>query len=746
MNTMPPGRIHRRVWNACLVGALLFPALMTAQIDRSRPPVAGPAPEVRIGEPLTAELPNGMRLIVVEDHKVPLVSVQLRFDVPPIQQGEQAGYVELFGELLTAGAGQLAKADIDRTVDALGASFFAGNDGLFASGLKRNLEPLMELMSNVARNPSFPQEELDKARLRARSSVQQRHEDPEAIAESVGRALMFGRNHPYGEVTTEKTLARVDRDRLVAYHRHFFRPEKAFLVFVGDISMKEAKDLAREHFGKWAPPHSLVSKDDLGRTLVEGLGAVMPLESPTTPSGLRRVFMVDRPGAAQSVVRVLFPLPLKPKDLRAQQAQVMNTILGGGIFNARLMQNLREKKGFTYGCYASLDVDRFNSGFMVSTSVRTEVTDSAVLEIVGEIERMRNEPVSTDELELAKRSMMGSFGRSLEDPRTVARFALNVRLNDLSPDHYRTYLQRLETITPQHVMEAAGAFLYPDQAIVLVVGDMERVQAGLRRVSLEVGSPVVRLTEEGTLWEEVITPVTDRTASQVIETYIHAIGGREKIAPLRHLELVRTIQREDGSSIRTEWFAPDQYRTRLMAGPELVEEIIFDGKRVLYTDAQASGELTDAGFEAVRLQAHPIPELAYDKLLERLTLLGTTTLGDSAVYKLRMNTNAGTSFQAYFDVRSGLKVRQVEDQLYNGHAYHKVTDYGDWRPVNGVLFPFVAQETGGVSGDATHTITAVRANQPMPPGHFDVNIPEVPEEPFDPSLVPPDSSVPVGEE
>lgn len=746
MNSNVQGRIHSRTRLLWVMGVLLFPALMIAQIDRSRPPVAGPAPEVRIGEPVTVELTNGMRLIVVEDHKVPLVSVQLRFDVPPIQQGEKAGYVELFGELLAAGAGQRTKADIDRSVDALGASFFAGNDGVFATGLKKNLEPLMDLVRDVATAPTFPQEELDKARVRARSNVQQRHEDPEAIAEAVGRAVMFGRNQPYGEVTTEKTLAKIDRDGLVAYHRYFFRPEKAFLVFVGDITAKEAKDLAKKHFGKWEPPHSLVSKDDLGRTLVEGLGAVMPLDRPTSPTGVRRVFMVDRPGAAQSVIRVLFPLPLQPKDLRVQQAQVMNTILGGGIFNARLMQNLREKRGFTYGCYASLDVDRFNSSFTASTSVRTEVTDSAVFEMLNEIERMRNEPVTAEELELAKRSMMGSFGRSLEDPRTLARFALNIHLNGLAPDHYRTYLRRLESITVEQVQEAAAAFLYPEQAIVLVVGDMERTEAGLRRASMEVGSPVVRLTEDGALWEEVLTPVTDRTAAQVVEAYIQAIGGREKIAPIRHLELVRTLDHDGSQTIRTEWFAPDQYRTRLMAGPEMQEEIIFDGKRVLYNDGQASGELTDAGFEAVRLQSHPVPELAYDEVLERYTLLGATKLGDKEVYKLHLNSRSGTSFQQYFDKATGLKVRHQEDQLYNGRVHHKVIDYSDWKSINGVQFPHRMQEQGGVSGNVIHTITSVRVNQPMPAGYFDVDIPEVPDEPLAPGMLPPDSSVPVEEE
>lgn len=718
----------------CAVAAFFLPTLMTAQLDRTRPPQAGPQPQVRIGEHATLMLANGMNVFVVEDHKLPMVSVQLRFDVPPIHQGEKTGYVELFGELLTAGAGQHSKAAIDRTVDALGATLHASNDGLFASVLKKNLDPLMELVRDVAIAPTFPEEEIAKARLRAVSGVQQRREDPEAIAETAGRAAMFGRNHPYGEVTTEKSLSKVDRGTLEAYHRYFFRPEKAYLVFVGDITEKEAKDLAKRLFGKWAPPHSLVTTDPLGRTMVEGLGAVMPLDKPSAPSGLRRVFMVDRPGAAQSVIRVQFPLPLQPKDLRAQQAQVMNTILGGGIFNARLMQNLREKHGYTYGCYSSLEVDRFNSSLVVSTSVRTEVTDSAVAEIIGEMERMRTEPVTAEELELAKKSMMGSFGRGLEDPRTVARFALNIRLNDLQPDHYRTYLSRLASVDAQQIMDAANAFLYPDQAVILVVGDMERKAVAMRRLSMEVSNPVVRLTEDGELWDEVLVPVPGRTAQQVVEAYLHAIGGRDRIAPLRHLELIHTTDRDGHLSMRTEWFAPDQYRTRSMVGAELREEITFDGNRVLYSNGAESGELTDAGFEVVKLQSLPVPEVAYGELLERYTLLGATTLRGKEVFKLALVSRSGTRYFQYFDRETGLKLRHAEEQLFNGRQYQKVTDYDEWKPINGVLFPHRMVEQGGVDGTGTITITGVKVDQPVPVGFFDVVIPEVPDVPLPPEL------------
>ncbi|MBX2973300.1 MAG: insulinase family protein [Flavobacteriales bacterium] len=722
----------------CALGTMLLPALMTAQLDRSRPPVAGPAPEVRIGQHSLSKLSNGMQLIVVEDHKLPMVSVQVRFDVPPIVQGDKAGYVDLFGELLMAGAGELSKADIDRNVDAIGASLHTGNDGLFASVLKKNLAPLMDVVREVVTAPTFPQSELDGALTRANSAVQQRKEDPEGIAEAVGRSVTFGRAHPYGEVTTAKTLAKVDRAMLAAYHRHFFRPEKGYLVFVGDVTEKEAMAMARTYFGKWKQPASATTTDELGRVLVEGLGLVVPLGKAAAPPKQRSVYVVDRPGAAQSVIRVAYPLPLEPKDVRAQQAQVMNTILGGGIFNARLMQNLRETHGYTYGCYSSLDVDRFNSSFTVSTSVRTEVTDSAVAEIIGEMERMRLLPVTTSELELAKSSMMGSFGRSLEDPRTVARFALNTRLSGLAQDHYSTYLTRLASVNAQQVMDAAGAFLHPDQAAILVVGDLTRIGTGLRRFCVDRDLAVIQLTEEGERWQEELVPVTDRTAEQVIEAYLHAIGGREKIAPIRHLQLEYAQDRQGEAWEALEWFAPDQYRMQLKNGNELVEEITFDGKRVLYSDGVNSGELTDAGYEATLLQSLPVQETRYDKVLERLTLQGKTTLKGREVYKLSLTMRTGNSFQQYYDVETGLKVRRVEEQYFNGRVYRRVLDFADWKPIAGVLFPHHTEEQGGVSGAVIADLKASKVNAAMPASHFAVVIPEVPDGPVPPEMLPPE--------
>ncbi len=713
-----------------LASGLLFPALMTAQIDRTKAPAPGPAPTVHVGEHITFTLGNGMRVILVQNHKLPVVGVQLRFDIPPMIQGERTGYIDLMGELLPTGTPTHDKASLDEAVDRMGALLATTSDGVYVNGLKKHLPALMELLSEVAISPTFPEAELEKARKRAMSDVQQRQEDPSAISDAVGRVVTFGRAHPYGEVMTEKTLQRVDRGVLLGYHAKFFRPEKGYLVFVGDVTEKEVKALAKEHFGKWKPkPVSHVVNED-GTETIEGIGMVRPWNHVATPAGPRRVIIVDRPGSAQSIIRVGFPLNYQPKDIRSLSAQVMNTILGGGVFNARLMQNLREDKGWTYGAGSSLDPDRFNGSFHASVSVRTEVTDSAVTETLAEIERMRNEPVTEEELDLAKRYMAGSFARSLEDPRTVARFALNTYLNGLAEDHYATYLKRLEAITVADVQAAAQAFLHPDHVAIFVVGDKSAIMAKLEPLSQTTDPAVLELDHNGVIPVEELEPVRDRTAEQIIEHYLEAIGGREAINKIHALRMEQATELGGQPVTLTQWFGLNGvYRSAMKANGLTVQEEILDGTRaVRKTPEGEDEELMDIDLYDLQMNAHVVQEMHAREIAERIILSGKTMVGDRPAYKVTMMTNAGTSLNDYYDAETGLKLRRVDMKFMYGRSLNIVTDYSDYRAVNGVLFPYIQAQSGGPVGSMTMRITGMEVNKTEAPGFFETGLPPVKDE------------------
>ncbi|MEZ4755622.1 MAG: pitrilysin family protein [Flavobacteriales bacterium] len=719
--------MHRIARTCPLIGLSLFlPLFMTAQIDRSRPPTPGPAPTVQLGDHVTFTLKNGMRVILVENHKLPMVSVQVRFDIPPIVQGDKAGMVDMVGELLAAGTERLTKAQIDDQVDQLGATLATTNDGIYASCLKKNLGALLPVVQEITTAPSFPEREFDKVMTRTRSGLQQRREDPDGIAEVVSRAVTFGRAHPYGEVTTDRTLDNVAVKQIKGYYQLFFRPEKAYLVFVGDITEKEAKRLANEHFAGWKPARPATIKNADGSEDMDGLGRVRLMPKVATPSGTRRVNVVDRPGAAQSVIRVSFPLNLQPRDVRSLPAQVMNTILGGGVFNARLMQNLREDKGWTYGAYSSLDADRFNGHFHVSVSVRTPVTDSAVAETILELERLRREPVTKEELELAKRFMAGSFGRSLEDPRTVARFALNTYLNGLEEDHYATYLQRLEAVSVEDVQAAAQAFLHPDQAVILVVGDLERVEEGLAELSMDRARPVQRLDEDGALWEEAITPVTDRKAEDVISAYITAVGGRNAIAKAAHMRRAAdgTLR---GQPVRyTEWYAPGRlYRAESVVNDIPAEELVYDGERAARRDPNGQEELTDVDLQDLVFFAHPVPEADLEGRLDRMVLAGRTLVGERPAYKVMLMTQHGTSVADYFDAENGLLLQRVEEKFMAGRNLRVVTTYADHAPFEGLVLPTRIVRRGHPAGRLELTVGTVEFGRVPATGFFATGLPPV---------------------
>ncbi len=698
-----------------LAATFLIPVTMTAQVDRTKAPSAGPAPEVHLGKYKTSVLPNGMRLIIVENHRTPVVSAQVRFDIPPVLQGDITGMQELAGELLTSGTARYGKEELDERVDGLGAQLMGSSNGLFASSLKKNFPALMELVHEVVTNATYPGAEFEKARTRLLSQVQARSDDPDQIAEVVGHALTFGKAHPYGEVATEASLRKLARNNVHAYYRHFFQPEQGYLVLVGDITAAEGEQLANNLFGGWNGADVPMTKDAQGHVVVQDLGPVLSANGmqPALPRSLR-VALVDRPGSAQSVIKVVFPVQIKPNDPMAIQAQVLNTILGGGVFNARLMQNLREDKGFTYGAYSSLDADRWCGSFSGGCSVRNAVTDSAVAELLKEIRHIQAGPVTADELALAKSYMAGSFARSLEDPRTVARFALNTFLNDMPADHYETYLKRLDAVTVADVQQAAQRFLHPDNCTVLVVGDKASVAGSLS--TLAGANPVLDLDANGDIvrvdpTEGALPAPAGMTAQSVLDAYIQAIGGKKPVEKVKDLRKVYSTTVQGMEAVLTEYNkAPNLYAMDMKVGGMVLQQIAFDGKRAKLKGMMGEKELEDMQLDEVQRSAYAFPEIHYAELGQVAQLMGIVDINGVKAYRVNVKTLPGGRFDEYYEVATGLKLRRKEHQAQEGGAAVQViTDYSDYKPVNGVLFPHTLHQGGAM--EMTLKATEINVNK-----------------------------------
>jgi zinc protease len=413
-------------------------------------------------------LANGLQLILVENHELPIVSFSLAFPAgsrydPPGKEG----LAELTAELLTKGtpsrtADQIAAA-IEGVGGSLGAS--AGADWFTVSStvLTDHVQLALELLADVLLNATFPQSEFDLAVKRFQSQLQLEKSDPGALAGRFFARELYG-DHPYGRSMTENSLAALTREDVVQFARSRLRPGGAYLIVAGDMTLRGARDVLQRHLGGWtgSPPPAAADPQP-------------PAARPT------QILLVHRPGSAQSNILV-GNLAMGPRDPIYYAITVGNRILGGGT-DARLFQILREQKGWTYGAYSSVS-RRLSTGFFsANTEVRTAVTDSALIELLAQLRRFRTELVADSELAAAKGYLIGSFPRTIETPQQIASQVTTVKLLGLGDDYLRTYRERLAAVTAQDIRDAARRLIRPDSAAIVVVGDGEAIYDKLVRIA-----------------------------------------------------------------------------------------------------------------------------------------------------------------------------------------------------------------------------------------------------------------------
>jgi predicted Zn-dependent peptidase len=660
-----------------LILSIIAGTTTLAQVDRSIRPLPGPAPIIQLGDFETFTLRNGLQVIVVENRRIPMVSFQLTLDINPILEGNASGFVGLAGSMMREGTTNRTKPQIDEQIDFIGASLSTFSTGIFGSSLTRHKGTLLEIMSDVLLNPTFPEEELQRNLRQMQSALQANRAEASFVASNVSRVALFGPEHPYGEITTPETLENITTDKLRNYHRTFFRPNVAYLVIVGDINVREARRLVRRHFGRWQ----------------QGVVPQTQFATPTPPAGNKVVF-ANKSAATQSLVEVTYPVVFTPGNPDAIKASVMNSILGGGVFSGRLMQNLREDKGYTYGARSWLSSDPLVGRFRASTEVRNSVTDSTIVEILGEMRRLVYEPVDEETLQLVKNFMSGSFARSLENPRTIASFALNVKLYNLPEDYYANYLANLQAVTTADVQRMAAKYLKPDNAVIVVVGNRDEVVPTLKRFSAD--GTVALFDEFGKPVEGPREAAEGLTAERIIENYIDAIGGAKKLKEVKD-KTINMSASFQGMTINalTKQKAPNLYYSSLSIGGNVMQKQVFDGTRGAMTAMGQRTELTGNQLTELKLQAALFPELRLKELGYTLELKGVETIGGQEAYRIALTSPTGTIRHDYFSTQTYLRLSsQVSQETPMGQMII-ITNFADYKAVNGVLFPFTIQQSLG---------------------------------------------------
>ncbi|MDQ7816669.1 MAG: insulinase family protein [Melioribacteraceae bacterium] len=687
----------KKLFYLILVIAFVNPVF--SQLDRSKLPEPGPASEIKIANYESFELKNGLKVFVIENRKLPRVAFNLILDVDPVLEGENAGYVSAAGDLLRTGTKKRTKDQLDQEIDLLGATLTTSATSIFASGLERNKEKLMEIVSDIILNSVFKQEELDKIKKQTLSGLATAKDDPNSISQRVGRVIMNGKDHPYGELETEETVNSFTLDMCKSYYESYFRPNVAYLAIVGDINKAKAKQLVEKYLSKW-------EKKDVPK---------MTYPAPKAPV-VNKVALVDRSNSVQSVVAVGYPVELKIGSDDAIKASVVNLILGGSA-TGRLFMNLRESKAYTYGAYSSMSPDRLIGSFTAFTQVRTSVTDSAITEIIGEMKKLRNEKVDEEELQKAKNLLSGSFVRNLESPETIARFAINTARYNLPKDYYKNYLKTLNALTADDVLATAKKYIKPNNLYLLVVGSGDEVAKNISKFS--VSSKVDYYDTNGDLYDPSAKKIpAGINAESVIKKYIEAIGGRENILKVKDkiTNMTGTVQGMN-LTITINQKEPNKLYQVLDAGV-FQQKTIFDGTKGYTEGMGQKTEFTGEQLEDMKDNSlHSM--LDYDERGVKYELTGMETINGKDAYKISFTQPSGKKSTAFYSVDSGFLVRTASSVSTAQGTFNQTIDMDDYREVQGVKYPFKMNQNFGPQSIEL-TITSYEINTGLPDSLFEV--------------------------
>lgn len=663
--------------------------VVSAKLDRTKAPAAGPAPKVQIGNAEKFVLENGLTVLLVENHKLPRVSFQLNVDYTPFLEGDIAGNSQLAGSLLKDGTTKRTKAQIDEEIDFIGANLNTSSDGIYASSLTKHMDKVLELTSDVLLHPTFPAEELEKLKKQTISGLQQEKDDANSIAANVAKVLRYGKNHPLGEITTEETVEKINQASVQKFYNDYFKPNTSYLVIVGDINRVKAEEVAKKYFGEWK----------------KGTVPTNTLPEVKQPTGTQVVF-VPKTGAVQSVINVTYPVDFKPGNADAIKASVTNSLLGGGVFSGRLMQNLRESKGYTYGANSSLAQSRYTGAgyFNAFASVRNEVTDSSVTEFLYEMNRMRNDQVTEAEWSRIKNYMNGSFARSLESPQTIANFALNKELNNLSADYYKNYLSSLSAVSLADVQDMSKKYIKPSDTYVLVVGNKDVAE---KLAKFDSDKEITYLDNYGNpaKLSEVKAAPAGVTVQTVLEKSLLAFTksadrkeADKKLKAIKDMTTVMSAEIQGYALEMTEYKKmPNKSAQSITVMGQVFQKTTFNGTKGKTVSMQGgTKELDGEKLAAAKKALSIFDEVNALTSTDKMELKGIEAINGKDAYLIEVTDAKGEKASVYYDVASGLKVREIstEDAGEAGKIV-AIADFEDYKEVSGLMFPYVVKRSAG---------------------------------------------------
>ena len=660
--------------------AVLIGFSANAQIDRSQIPSSGPTPEVNLRDAKEFKLKNGLTVLVATDTKFPVVSWSLNLNNPPVFEGNKAGVQSLTGALLGKETLKSTKDEFAEKVDFLGASVSVNPNGGFGYCLTKYQEDVFSLFAEAAFKTKFTQEELDFEKEQLIEGIKSGENSAAAIAGNVRGAVFYGKNHAAGEIVTEETINNVSLEDVKQFYSDRFKPSNGFMLFTGDITVKEVKKLLKKYMKGWKS------------------GSVTIPEYPSFEDvSTTEINFVDVPNAVQTELAVMSVSKLKMTDKDYHACLVANYILGGA-FGSYLNMNLREKNGYTYGVRSSLGTARwYNSSFRVTTKVRNSVTDSAVVEILKEIKRIKAEPVDNELLVNAKAKFLGNFILQSEDKAVAARRALSIKTNKLPEDFYKNYIANIDAVTIEDVQRVSQKYFSDNNVRVVLVGkgsdvveNLEKIKWNGKKLPIKFFDKDANSVEKPVFSKPIPAGVTSLT---VMESYIAAIGGLEAVNAISSVNIAANVNIEGmpfkpTAAIKT--MSPNMSSMEMsIAGMGTVMKQKYNGTTGYSEQQGMKAPMSENELSEKAKEKGLFPETYLDA--SSISLVSLITIEGADVYKLMIEKD---SFR-YYDANSGLLVRTEKTEEAQGQKVTSIEDLSDYREVNGVLFPYEQKITSG---------------------------------------------------
>lgn len=670
---------------------------LTAQVDRSRQPAPDPAPKVAFPAFEVFTLNNGLKVFYVHDER-PIVTFRLMIAGGNSRDGEIPALADAAADLMTKGtktrsADQFA-AQIDYVGGSIGASASADAIDVVARGLKKHMPTILSLFADAVMNPAYTADELADYKQEQLTGLKSAKQNPTFLSTYATNKVLYG-NTPYGQMPTEESVARLTPQLVKAYHDTYFVPNNATIAFVGNLTREELKSTLEKAFAGWKKGN--VAK--AGRP-----------EFPKLRGG--RIILVDRPASVQSSIRVVGAGPLY-SDPERPKTFILNSIFGGGTgLGNRLASNLREKHAYTYTPGSGFSANLWSGNFLAQADVRNEVTDSALAEMLHEIQRIQTEPVPADELERNVQSSLGGYLMSLADPAVTAQRLQFMDFYGLPKDYYDRIMGVYAGTTSDDVMRLAKKYMDTKNMAVVVVGKASEVKSKLEKFGkVEVWNTDLLPAETST--GAAPTKIDGMSADQVWRKMLDAMGG-SKIQSIKSLRTTAnvTVQGMSGTIERVESAPNSVHEVFAIPAVGYKEEKFVNGKSVVKVGAGKSESLTGEELAKELETSWLFPEAYLQERGGKVQFKGKKTIGGQETIAIEMSLPKSGTTTYYLDPKTYLPVAQESSE---GHT----STVGDWRSVSGVMLPHAVSFDAGGGNIVKLTDLKYEANVPVSPTMFE---------------------------